>query len=148
MTSSANASTSNLPVAAELLLPHRPPMLLVEQLVERQGDRAVASLTVPASAIWLDEGRVLPEAFIELIAQTIAMANGFDCLQEGGQVRDGLLAGIDDFACYGTAMAGEEMLVSTLKDMAFGPVTVVSGQVMVAGRLVAEGVIKVWEAPG
>jgi predicted hotdog family 3-hydroxylacyl-ACP dehydratase len=58
------------------LIPHRPPMVFVESLLQRYDNTAIASVELEEKGICNDAGRIQPELFVELIAQTVAMANG------------------------------------------------------------------------
>ncbi len=134
-----------LPAQALPLLPHRPPMLFVECLVQREGDMAVAETMLPTSGIAVQNGQLLPEYFIELIAQTAALANGYDLQREGKEPNDGMLVGIDEFSVITDPPLGSLVRIETNKTFSFGPVSVISGTVWDGDRKLAEGAIKVWE---
>ena len=137
-----------LPVAAESFLPHRPPMLFVERLLEREGDRAVAEATLPMTGIVVCNGQLLPEYFVELIAQTAALANGYDLFCENKPPTDGMLVGIDSFSITGTACPGRVVRIESNKTFTFGPVNVICGSVWDGELQLATGEIKVWENVG
>lgn len=137
-----------LPLAAEGLVPHRPPMLFVDQLVERVGDEARSVATLPPSGLSVCHGEILPEYYIELIAQTCAMANGYDCLIANKRARGGMLVGVDSFILHTMGQPGETVTVETSKTFEFGPITVIKGEIYSGKLLLAEGVIKVWEDLG
>ncbi len=136
-----------LPMAAKALLIHRPPMLLVAGLTARAGDRATAVATLPVAGVWVADGQVLPEYFIELIAQTTALANGYDCWCAGVVPRDGMLVGVDSFTLHPLAAAGE-LRIEIRKVFEFGAVRVIEGEVYAAATLLARGEIKIWENLG
>lgn len=140
-----SVSKKKLPVEAESFLPHRPPMLFVERLVEREGDLAVAETTLPSTGIAVCNGRLLPEYFIELIAQTAALANGFDLFCEDKPPSDGMLVGIDSFSTLHKACTGHVVRIETNKTFTFGPVNVIHGSIWDGDLQLASGKIKVWE---
>lgn len=140
-------SQVDLPINAQELVPHRSPMLFVDLLVERKGDFAKSQAVMPESGICLDSGRLLPEFFVELIAQTSAMANGYDCLVAGGTLKDGMLVGVDSFKIHNLGVPGEKLLIDAEKKLAFGPITLIQGKIWAGDLLLAEGEIKVWENP-
>lgn len=135
----------SLPLEAELLLPHRPPMLFVDRLVERQGDKAVAEALLPEGGIACGGGKILPEYFIELIAQTSALANGFDMLLDGKKPNDGMLVGVDSFRFFHSGQMGTSVRIEIEKSFSFGPVSVINGRVTGGGETLASGELKVWE---
>lgn len=138
-----------LPCAADKLVPQRPPMLLIDQLVvrERRDNFSVVSAAVPQGGIFVEKGgRVLPEYFVELVAQAMAAVNGYDGLVDGEKTGRGFLVGIEDFHWLATAEPGEMLRVEMAKVFEFGPVTVMAGKVLNgADKLLASGEIKAWE---
>lgn len=144
-----NNTIHSLPFAAIKLVPQRPPMLLVDQLIarDREANSSMVAATVPGSGIFVEQGAgVLPEYFIELIAQAMAAVNGYDGLVDGAETGRGFLVGIEDFRWHGTAVPGERLRVEMVKKFEFGPVTVMAGMVLNgAGNVLAAGEIKAWE---
>lgn len=134
-----------LPQPATAFLPHRPPMLFVETLVVRDGNRSTARAVLPDSDICVSDNRLLPEYFIELIAQATALANGYDGLCLGKPVHDGMLVGIDGFSFQGRAIPGRVVLIETEKIFEFGAIKMIHGEVFDERELLAAGDIKVWE---
>ncbi|MBW2164233.1 MAG: hypothetical protein JRF43_07295, partial [Deltaproteobacteria bacterium] len=120
----SNSTGVSLPLPARLLVPHRPPMLIVNQLLERNEDTALAEAIVPTEGIFLDpQAGLLPEYFIELIAQSIAAINGFDARKENRPPLIGYLVGIDNFSWIDRARPGETLQVSIKKTFEFQAVT-------------------------
>jgi predicted hotdog family 3-hydroxylacyl-ACP dehydratase len=142
------SSAPTLPIEAITLLPHRPPMLFVDSLTERFDDEARGLAVMPGSGICCDEGKIFPEYFIEVIAQTMAMAHGYDALVAGHPMRDGLLVAIDRFSFLHTAASGTRLNVHVKKTMEFGAVKILHGEIYDGETLLVEGDLKVWEAPG
>ena len=134
-----------LPQNADILLPHKPPMLLVEALVQRRGSRAFALATLPKGGLFVNAGRVLPEYFIELIAQTAALGNCYDALMHNMATRDGMLVGIEVFSWPGWAQPGRAVHIETDITFTFGAMKMVHGEVYADKVLLATGDIKVWE---
>lgn len=148
MTEKNASKDTALPMAAIALIPHRPPMLLIDSLIERSGDEARAIAVMPNSGICFDPEYAMPEYFIEVVAQTMAMANGYDARVVGKQVQDGLLVGVDRFSFKETASGGTLLHVAIKKTMEFGAIKIVHGEIFNGETLLAEGDLKVWEAPG
>ncbi len=143
-----NSLPVRLPMAALSLLPHRPPMLFVDQLLERSGNGAKAMAEMPADGICVDDGSVFPEFFIEVVAQAMAMANGYDALCAGTSMNDGMLVGIDSFTFHHAAAPGTRLVIEIEKTFEFGPVKIIHGEVFDGELLLAAGDIKVWEDLG
>ncbi len=139
---------ASLPQQADKLLPHKPPMLLAETLVERQGSRAVALATLPTAGLFVIAGGILPEYFIELIAQTAALGNCYDAIKSDMAPRDGMLVGLDSFSWPGRPQPGTPVHIDTDVAFVFGAMKVVHGEVYAGRELLAVGDIKVWENLG
>jgi len=120
-------------------------MLLTTTLVKREGGRAVAETELPGTGLFVDDGLVIPEYFIELIAQTAALGNCYDAVCRGEAPRDGMLVGIDRFSWPGRPQAGSAVRIETDKIFSFGAVKSIHGRVFAGETLLAEGDIKVWE---
>lgn len=130
---------------AKMLLPHKPPLLLVETLVARKGSRTVALATLPAAGLFVTAGCILPEYMIELIAQTAALGNCYDAFASGMKPRDGMLVGIDSFSWLVQPQAGTPVRIETDITFVFGAMKVIHGEVYAGEDLLAAGDIKVWE---
>lgn len=121
-------------------------MLIVDQLLTREENRGVGSALLPREGIFYDRGRVLPEYFVELIAQTAAMANGYDALIAGNGELAGMIVGIDELVLHGCGKSGSSVRIEIEKIFEFGMVKVVRGAVYQEEELLASGTLKVWES--
>ena len=138
--------TISLPCPAETLMPHRPPMLFIDTLISRIGDKATALATVPENSICIDPDRgILPEFFIEIMAQTMAAASGYDALCENRAPRNGFLVGLDKFQLSERTAVRATLRIEITKTFQFGPVNLIEGQVFCDDRVLAIGEVKVWE---
>lgn len=138
----------SLPMPADILLPHRPPMLFVDSLLERYGDKAKGGAVMPDRGICYYPGYIFYEFFIEVVAQTMAMANGYDSLCDGREANDGMLVGIDSFVFRDTAPPGTRLHIIVEKTFELGAIKIVHGEVFHGSALLAQGDIKVWEDLG
>jgi len=138
-------TAKRLPLPARALIPHRPPMLIVDKLLHRDPDRATGEAVLPTEGICFDRGRILPECFVELIAQTAAMGSGYDAMMAGGGELSGMLVGIDELTLHGRGRNGGAVRIETEKIFEFGTVRVVRGSVYQDKELLASGTLKVWE---
>lgn len=89
--------------AIEQLLPHRPPMLLLDRLLSADELNAVAEIRItPASTFFISSDGVegVPAwVGIEYMAQTIAALAGWRALRKGLPVPTGYLLGTRHYAC-------------------------------------------------
>jgi 3-hydroxyacyl-[acyl-carrier-protein] dehydratase len=135
-----------LPCPVEQFVPHRPPMLLVAWLLERQPGRALLEATVPEEGIWMvARDEILPEYYIELVAQAMAAVNGYDAIQEGSAPKSGMLVGVDHYCLEKQATPGETVWIEVEKTFEFGAVKIIRGVVRNDSRSLARVELKVWE---
>jgi predicted hotdog family 3-hydroxylacyl-ACP dehydratase len=80
----------------EALLPHRGRMLLIDEVVEIDGDRAVSRATPNDQWPLIHGSQASPLVIIELIAQTCGLSNGLECLTVEGREAEvkGWLVGV------------------------------------------------------
>jgi 3-hydroxyacyl-[acyl-carrier-protein] dehydratase len=134
-----------LPWPAISLLPHRPPLLLVETLIGRKESRSEAEAVLPQTGLFVEDGVVQGEYFIELVAQTAALGNCYDRRVSGSPPEGGMIVGVDGFSWPGTPLGPGIVRIRTEVVMVFGPMKVVRGEVWKGPTLLAVGEVKVWE---
>ncbi len=126
------------PVAAERLLPHASPMLLVEQLISYSPGRAEVTAVAKQDGLFSRaDGTVEITALAELVAQSCAALNGYEDIINGRPIRRGFLVGCQNFSV-------EQALVAVELDAAFEEFSVMNGVISVAGRQIAAGSVKLW----
>lgn len=99
-----------LPPIAELV-PHAPPMLAVDELVECAPGRAVARLVVREDRFTRD-GRLDSIVLLESMSQVVAACLGYEATREGGAVRVGMVVACREMVVARPAVAvGEELIL-------------------------------------
>lgn len=95
------------------LLPHRPPMLLLDRLVEADDARVRAAARVAAGGRLVEAGRGLPAwALVEYFAQTAALIYGLKTRETGAPVAQGFLLGTRRLECpVSHVPEGTELLI-------------------------------------
>jgi 3-hydroxyacyl-[acyl-carrier-protein] dehydratase len=134
-----------LPMPAESLIPHRPPMRLVDTLLSREEGGGVTESIFPAGAVMADERGAIDEvALVELIAQSYAAIKGHIDLVDGKPVGKGYLVGISRLKISGAAFAGDRLLTTIRTAGSFSGFAVIEGVVSRGGETVASGTMKLW----
>lgn len=97
-------------------LPHRPPMLLIDEIVAFADDRVVCRTKLAPDCVFAVEGRVHASAMIELVAQACAIYSGLRSARDGEPMRLGLLMGCREitFAVESFAI-GEQLTVAATR---------------------------------
>lgn len=136
-----------LPMPAEKLIPHRPPMRLVETLL-CFGDAAglVEASFAPGALLADAEGVVAEVALVELLAQGYAVIKGYDDLLQNKEISKGYLVGVKKLKVTGRVRCGERLQVRVRTVGSFEGFAVAEGEVERAGEIVARGTLKLWIA--
>ncbi len=136
-----------LPMPAESLIPHRPPMRLVDTLLSREEGNGVTESCLPADAPMADGRGALDEVlFVELIAQSYAAIKGHIDLCDGKPPGKGYLVGIGGMKITGGAFAGDLLRTSVRTVGSFAGFAVIEGVVTRGTGIVASGTMKLWIA--
>lgn len=138
----------SLPIAAELLVPHRGAMLLVDRLVEAAPDSGCVETRLPFDSVAVDaEGRVALLVCVELIAQGVAALKGHAQCNAQDSAPVGMLVGVQSFEALGEARAEQLLRIRVQAVGEFDGFTVVDGEVEGPEGLVARARIKLFVPP-
>lgn len=138
-----------LPVRAEVFIPHRPPMRLVDTLISYEEVGGLVETTIPADCILADPDGALDEAaFIELLAQSYAVIKGYDDTLHGKDISEGYLVGVRKMRITGRANAGDKLLIRIRTVGCFEGFAVAEGEIVCAEETIASGSIKLWIVSG
>jgi len=136
-----------LPISADRIIPHRPPMQLVDRLLDCDAEAGSGTAEVEVRKdgfILADQGGVDPPVFFEMIAQAYAAVKGYENLINGRSPRGGYLVGIRKGRVTESAFPGDRLLVYVETEKSLGDFSVAQGTVTRSGRDIAWAVIKVW----
>ena len=90
------------------LMLHRPPMLLVDKVLEINGDFARTSFEIKPDNIFLDKNNVLARpAQIEIMAQALAASNAFNSKLKNKPTEKGFLVMLKNINFYADAKCGD-----------------------------------------
>lgn len=119
-------------------LPHQPPMLLIDDVVEVTEDRAVCRTTIHPDCVFAIDGAVHPAAMIEFVAQVCAIYAGAMSARDGGPPRLGLIMACREaaFAVDGFAV-GDELTIAASKAFGGNQMASFTGTVSRGGALCA-----------
>jgi len=97
-------------------LPHRPPMLLIDHIVEVTDPGAVCRATVRPDCVFAIDGLVHPSAMIEFAAQACAIYVGVRERRDGTPPRLGLLMACREIGFAVDSFAvGDELTIAVTK---------------------------------
>ena len=138
-----------LPVDAARVVPHKPPMLLIDNLLEVKERASVSEMTVRDDMIFVgDDGFLDEAAFPEIISQAIAAQEGFRKLGSRSPELEGFLLGLKKLEIFSRARVGDTLRITVFKAARYGDFGIIEGEVRRGDELVAKGELKVWQNSG
>lgn len=139
------SQTEAWPVPTYPLIPHRPPMALVESLERADENGGVIRTSIEASSMFVHpDGTVESLALLEIIAQACAAYGGWRARKSGGTGRTAFLAGVRTFKMAGMADAGRPMVIEVMLTREFGGFHLFEGFLRQDDREVARASIKAY----
>ncbi|HTG00018.1 MAG TPA: radical SAM protein [Nitrospirota bacterium] len=144
-----NTEILHLPVNASRLVPHQPPMLLIDRLLEMKERSSVSEMVVKPDSIFLNGNGTLDDAsYPEILSQAIAAQEGFRKLGCRDGQPEGYLLGLKQLEILGSAGVGDRLVVSVRKVAKFGDFGIIQGEVRRGDDVIARGELKVFQSDG
>jgi len=135
-----------LPVDAERVVPHKPPMLMIDRLVEVLERASVSEMTIRSDMPFVSpEGELDEAAYPEIISQAIAAQEGFRKIGSRNPELEGFLLGVKKMEVFAAATVGDTLRIFVYKTAKFGDFGIILGEVSRGDELLAKGEIKVWQ---
>ena len=121
-------------------------MLFISALTSREDDKATAIASIKGNEIcYSAKHGILPEFFIEIMAQTMAAAHGYDALLHNTPPREGYIAGINWFTLNKIPDDSCDLEIQVKMNLAMGPLKIMEGEVVSGSESIAKAELKVWE---
>lgn len=131
------------------LIPHRPPMQLLDTLISCADAAGVIETTLSVNSILANLDGTLDEVtLVELLAQSYAVIKGYDDMLHGNEIKKGFLVGIRKLRITGRASVGEKLQIHIRTVGSFEGFAVAEGEVISTGKTIASGSIKLWIVDG
>lgn len=128
------------------LLPHRPPMLLVDEVLSVEPVIGTARACIGPNHLFLrQDGTVSPEVFCELVAQGFGVCEACRRLEKGLTLDGGgYLASLRDVEIFASAKTGDTLTVKTERlDECFGTY-IVKGEVFSNEQKLAQATVYIF----
>jgi len=126
-------------------MPHRPPMRLVDRLVEYVDKTGVVEAEVAADGLLVGgEGRLDEIALAELMAQAYAVIKGYAARLDGLPVRKGFLVGIRKMQFERPVRAGDRLRIVIRMTAEVEEFALAEGEIRRGAERVAHGALKFW----
>jgi predicted hotdog family 3-hydroxylacyl-ACP dehydratase len=132
------------PLAA--LLPHRPPMILLDAVLACDAASLVATVTIRPISLFLEAEGVPGHVGLEYMAQACGAFAGMEALRQGEAVRIGFLLGTRRYIMRAPWFRlGERLTVSVSLGYRDEAMANFDGNIEIAGKLAAEGRLTVYQ---
>jgi predicted hotdog family 3-hydroxylacyl-ACP dehydratase len=128
-------------------LPQRPPMVMIDALLEAEADRTRTRLEIQPGNLFVTEGKFSESGLVENIAQTAAAGVGYACISGNKPVPVGFIAAIRDLSIRELPAAGTRIETETLVTNQVMDVSIVRGTVKQDGRVLAECEMRIFVRP-
>lgn len=108
-------------------IPQRPPMVMIDQLVQADDSSATTTFKISGENIFVDNGRFTEPGLIENMAQTAAALVGYQCKIDKTTVPLGFIAAIKNWKLYTLPGIDSEIETSVQVINTVMDVTIVEG---------------------
>lgn len=125
------------------IIPQRPPMVLIDSLVQCDSTATVTYYKVHADCLLVDDGKLTAEGMLENIAQTCAARIGYLNLQAGATVKLGFIGAVKDFTAIERPNVGDKIRTQvTVREEIFG-ITLVDADIFNGDKAIAHTTMKI-----
>lgn len=130
--------------AIETLIPHRPPMLLVDEVVDHAGLRVSCRTTIRSDMPFVANGEIPALVALELFAQSACSLVSLLAGDRGAPMTGGAILGTRKLELHTDVLrVGDVLDIHCEEKMALGPTAQIQCRLERRGELVAEGSINV-----
>ncbi|WP_370860548.1 beta-hydroxyacyl-ACP dehydratase [Parabacteroides faecis] len=128
------------------LIPQRDPIMMVDKLIDVDGDVAVTSLTVRDDNYFIDENGLLAEpGLIEHIAQSASAFAGYRAMASGAVIPPvGYIGEVKRFHCYRRPYVDDELHTVITMGTEIAGVTVITGEIRLGDEIIADTQMKIF----
>ncbi|NUQ16699.1 MAG: hydroxymyristoyl-ACP dehydratase [Flavobacteriales bacterium] len=126
-------------------LPHRPPIILVDELTASDGDTHHTRLTVRDDNVFAEHGRLLEAGLIEHVAQSTALGTGYAAAgADAGSPPVGFIGAVSRLRIDRLPVVGALLETTIALQHRLPQVQVLHGTVRSGGTVIAEMEMKVF----
>ena len=128
------------------LIPQRPPIVMVDELLRVEGDDAVCSLTVRKDNYFIEPDSHMAEVgLIEHIAQSASAFAGFRAIETGAKTPPiGYIGEVKHFRISRRPAVGDTLLTTISMGPEVQGVTIIHGRTMCSDITIAETQMKIF----
>jgi predicted hotdog family 3-hydroxylacyl-ACP dehydratase len=128
----------------ERLIPHRPPILMVDKLLHFDSGSALTEKTFKDSDYGVKNGLVLEIALVECMAQSVAIKEGIDAEARNRKPDTGMLVSVDNFDFFSSVQSNTRLEIYAEKTGQVGSCVIINGEIREGEKIVAKGGLKIF----
>lgn len=129
------------------LMPQRDPIVMVDKIIDAEGDVAHTGLLVKESCYFIEEdGRMAEPGLIEHIAQSASALKGHQALLAGEPLPVGYIGEVKKFHCYLRPQVGDSLVTTITLGATVNGVTMMTGETFCGDAKVADTQMKIFVA--
>ena len=131
------------------LVPHRPPMLLLDRVLSYDGERVVCETVLGPDSPFAEQGEVPAVVGIEYMAQTIAAGAGLSARDKGDQAgRTGFLLGCRNLSiAVDSFQIGDRLTIEARRTWGENQIGSFARKVQRGSEVLVEGALTVYQGP-
>ena len=129
------------------LIPHRPPFVMIDHIIEITDDAIIAEKTFHHNDYGTRHHFVLEGILIETAAQTVAARQGYDNLDCEGEPGRGMLVSIGKLDYFSRAKTGTALRILAKNKTQVGNFSIVTITISQENATVASGTIQLFMEP-
>jgi len=131
------------------LVPHRPPMLLLDRVLSYDGDCVVCETVLGPDSPFAEQGEVPAVVGIEYMAQTIAAGAGLSARDKGDQAgRTGFLLGCRNLSiAVDSFQIGDRLTIEARRTWGENQIGSFACKVQRGSEVLVEGALTVYQGP-
>ena len=125
---------------------HKPPMLLVDEILEESQSKGKTSYEIKPGDIFVGDGGIFARAaLIEIAAQSFAAVDKFQKMKKNIDSSRGFLASVKNFEFFDDAKAGDEIICDIEKVDEISRLHIVKAELSASGKKIAAGEFRIFE---
>jgi len=124
---------------------HKPPMLLVDEILEESASRGKTLFEVKDGNIFLDGLIFAKSALIEIAAQSFAAVDRFQKAKKDLPFSNGFLVSIRNFEFFADAKKGDKIICDVEKVDELSQLHILKAELSVNGKKIAAGELRIFE---
>jgi len=126
------------------LIPQKPPMAMVDGLLESDSDKTISTLTIEAGNLFVEDGFFKEPGLIEHLAQTAALRSGYESREAGKEPPVGFIGSVKRMKIFSLPRIGDTLVTTLTIVMNMENISIIKGEVSVNDKPVAEGEMNIF----